>query len=130
MIRQPTPFAQIYAWHRAAIAGENPPMHDGLPEAGWFKRRLVKGGPWVPVRIYIHREIDCTTGELTEPEELRCEIEGIDGGDPEKHWTYLKPISRDEFDHLMDYRLRDPRMLDARQPIDLSTTPTPPQGVY
>ncbi|MBS8227133.1 hypothetical protein [Vannielia litorea] len=129
MIRQPSSLSQLYAWHRAALAGENPPRHDGLPECGWFKRRLVKNGPWVPVRIYIEREIDPATGELTCDEIMRIEVEGLDGGDPANHWTYLTPITRREFDHLVDYRLRDSRMLDARQRIDLSNAPTPPQGV-
>lgn len=130
MIRQPSPYSQLYAWHSAAVAGQNPPMHDGLPEPGWYKRRLVKKGPWVPVRIFVEREIDHETGELTCPEILRCEVEGIDGGDPADHWTFLVPISRSEFDHLVDYRLRDSRMLDARRKIDLSEAPTLPQGIF
>jgi hypothetical protein len=130
MIRQPSTIAQLYAWHRAAVAGENPPRHDGLPECGWFKRKLIKGGPWVPVRIYVDREIDPDTGELAAPEALRCEVEGLDGGDPADHWTYLTAISREEYNHLVDYRLRDSRMLDARRRIDLSEQPTAPQGVF
>ncbi|ANH49066.1 hypothetical protein [Tritonibacter mobilis] len=130
MIRQPSTLSQLYAWHRAAVAGENPPRHDGDPQCGWYKRRLIKGGPWVPVRIYIDREIDPVTGELTCDERLRIEVEGLDGGDPIEHWTYLTPISRDEFNHLVDYRLRDSRMLDARRRLDLSETPTAPQGVF
>lgn len=129
-MRQPTPYRDIYAWWQAATSGQRPPMHDGLPECGWFKRRWVKGGPWVPARIYLEREIDPETGELTSDERLRIEIEGLDGGDPAEHWTYLTPITRAEFDHLIDYRLRDSRMLDARRKIDLSETPTAPQGVF
>lgn len=129
-MRQPTPFRTLYAWHRAAVAGEAPPTHDGLPEAGWYKRRMIKGGPWVPVRIYVDREIDLETGELACDEVLRIEVEGIDAGDPADQWTYLKPTTRTEFEHLMDYRLRDTRMLDPYQTIDLSEQPTPPQGVF
>ncbi len=130
MIRRPTSLASSLAWHRAAVTGEEPPRHDGLPECGWFKRRMIKGGPWVPVRIYLARQIDSATGELTEDERLRCEVEGLDGGDPAEHWTYLTPITREEFNHLVDYRLRDSRMLDARQRIDLSQSPTLPQGIF
>ncbi len=130
MIRQPTPIAKAYAWHRSALAGENPPRHDGLPECGWFKRRMVKSGPWVPVRIYLDRDIDPSTAELTRDEVLCIEVEGLDGGDPVDHWSYLTPISRAEFDHLTDYRLRDSRMLDSRQRIDLSEAPTLPQGHF
>lgn len=130
MIRQPSTLSHLYAWHRAAVAGENPPRHEGEPQCGWYKRRLIKGGPWVPVRIYIDQVIDHETGELVCDERLRIEVEGLDGGDPIEHWTYLTPISRDEFDHLVDYRLRDSRMLDARRKLDLSETPTAPQGVF
>lgn len=130
MIRQPSTFSQLYAWHRKAVACQQPDTHDGLPEAGWFKRRLIKGGPWVPVRIYLEQDIDVETGELASDEVLRIEVEGLDAGDPASHWTYLRPISRAQFEHLMDYRLRDTRMLDARQPIDLSEQPTFPQGEY
>lgn len=128
-MRQPTPLLELLAWHTAALAGKNPPRHESWPEVGWYKRRWVKGGPWVPARIYVTREIDPETGELACDEELRIEIEGIDAGDPRDHWTYLVPISKREFDHLVDYRLRDPRMLDTRRRIDLSEAPTRPQGI-
>lgn len=129
-MRRPTPISKILAWHRAALAGECPATHDGYPECGWFKRRWVKGGPWVPVRIYLDRDIDPMTGELTRDEVMCIEIEGIQHVDPEEHWTYLTPITRAEFEHLTDYRLRDSRMMDPYRPLDLSLTPTPPQGVF
>lgn len=130
MIRQPSPFSRLYAWHTAALAGLRPTVHDGFPECGWFKRKMVKGGPWVPVRILVDREIDPQTMELTRDERLRIEIEGVDAGDPATHWTYLKPISRQEYDRLMQARVHDPRMADTRSPIDLSTSPTPPKGYF
>lgn len=129
-MRTPSSFRELYAWWREAIVNPNVARHEGDPHCGYYKRRLIKGGPWVPVRIYIDREIDPVTGELACDERLRIEVEGLDGGDPIEHWTYLTPISRDEFDHLVDYRLRDARMLDARRKLDLSETPTSPQGVF
>jgi hypothetical protein len=41
-----------YQWWRDALGGKNPPIHDGEPHSGYFKRRLVKGGPWVPAAIW------------------------------------------------------------------------------
>lgn len=41
-----------FHWWREAITGNNPPIHDGEPHSGYFKRRLVKGGPWVPAAIW------------------------------------------------------------------------------
>lgn len=96
VIRQPSTSAQLYAWHRAAIAGENPATHDGLPECGWFKTRISKGGPWLPAEISVNRSIDIETGELTEPERFVCRINGA-LRDPAEIWTYLKPISRKEY---------------------------------
>lgn len=126
MIRQPTSFSKAFRWHTAAIAGQEVQRHDGDPQCGWYKRKLVKGGPWVPVRIYLVREIDHETGELTCDEEYQIEVEGIPSDDPEGQWSYLTPISKEEFDQLMDYRLRDGRMFESRRPIDLAEAPTAP----
>ncbi len=67
---------QLYAWHSAVLAGQAPPIHDGLPEAGWYKTRFAKGGPWVAVEIRVEREIDPETFELTEPERLIAIADG------------------------------------------------------
>lgn len=130
MIRQPSTISQLYDWHRRAIAGENPPRYMNEPQCGFYKMRKVKNGPWVPVRLYIEREVDLQTGELASDEIVRAEVNGLDAGDPVTIWTYLTPISRAEFDHLADYRLRNSRMLDTNRKVDLSDAPTPPQGVY
>jgi hypothetical protein len=130
MIRRPSSFARLHDWHRRAVAGEAVATHDGLPHAGWYKRKLVKGGPWVPVRIYVERETCPETGDLTAPERLAMEVEGIRSDrDPADDFTWLTPISRSEYDWLMDARLRDTRFADSRAPIDLSDKPTPPPGV-
>lgn len=126
MIRKPTPAGVALKWYFDAISGKPVSTHDGIAQCGWFKRRMIKNGPWVPVRIYLDRDIDPLTGELTRDEVMRIEVEGIERENPAEHWTYLTPISKAEFDHLMDFRLRDPRMLDARAPINLAEAPTPP----
>lgn len=120
MMRQPSTFSQLYRWHTAAVAGLNPPMHDGFPEAGYYKRRLVKKGPWVPVRIFIEREIDPETGELASDEVLRIEVDGVVRGDPAHHWTYLKPISRQEFQALTEEHETNDLMKATHAAIDLS----------
>lgn len=128
-MRQPSTFTQLHLWHQMAVAGLKPPRHEGIVNAGWYKRRWVKNGVWVPARIYVEQDIDPVTGLLNSPELFRIEVEGLDGGDPRDHWTYLRPITKAEFDHLTDYRLRDHRMLDSKRSVDLSTAPTIPQGV-
>jgi hypothetical protein len=122
MIRRPSTVAQIYAWHRAAIAGAAPAIHDGLPEAGWYMRRMVKGGPWVPVRIYVVRDIDPETGELTAPERMVAEIGGKQE-DPAPHWTHLSPISWEQYDNLIYRQSMIPAMAEPRQKIDLTKEP-------
>ncbi len=205
--------SRLYAWHRAALAGENPPSHDGDVQCGYYMMR-GRDRSWLPVHIYVDRDIDPETGELTAPEVFRCKVGEKDGGDPVYLWTWLRPISyrafkrltafqkardnlfdqwsdyretyfraklgekqpwfaerqieffcvdpdtgeivdavsffdsdgirkdapptvhkrekisREAYQHLLDYCLRDSRMLDARGRIDLSDRPTPPQGVF
>jgi len=122
MIRRPSTLAQLYGWHKAALAGDAPPIHDGLPEAGWYKRRLVKGGPWVPVRIFVEREIDPATGELLGPEVLAADVDGK-RDDPCRHWTYLQPISRSEYETLLYRQAITPGMADTTKPLDLTKEP-------
>ena len=122
MIRQPSPAARLYAWHKAALAGEAPPIHDSLPECGWFKRKMVKGGPWVPVRIFVRRDIDPDTGELTGPEILVADVDGK-LADPARHWTYLTPISKRDYDALLFRQSTVPGMADSEKPLDLTKEP-------
>lgn len=97
MMREPTPQAEIYLWHWKAVKGLEPEIHEVEPEAGWFKMRLTRGGPFVPVEIWVDQEIDPETGELTSDELLCCTVNGF-AKDPAKIWTHCRPISRDEFD--------------------------------
>lgn len=116
MIRQPTPMSVLFAWHRAAVAGEAPPMHEGHPECGWYRTRLVKGGPWVPVEIKVQRQIDPETGELTGPERLIAIADGM-RRNPESLWTYLTPITREEHAALIERRRIAPSMAATMAPI-------------
>ncbi|MGB0854915.1 MAG: hypothetical protein ACPGSI_16585 [Pikeienuella sp.] len=127
MIRQPTSPDDLLAWHRAFMAGQNPGRHDGLPECGWYKTKLVKGGPWVPVTIWCDQEIDPDTGELTAPEVLRADVFG-DEKPADEIWTWVTPISREEFDHLYEWRLANQHQLTCTQPVDITTTPTLPRS--
>ena len=119
MIRQPSTMAQLYDWHKKAVNGDAPPVHDGIPECGWFKTKLVKGGPWVPVRIWCEREVCPLTGELLSPEILRCEADG-QRRNPERLWTFLTPIPRAEYDALSHRREAIPAMQATLAKIDLT----------
>ena len=125
MMRRPSTISQLHEWWNAAIAQRLPPIHEGQPECGYFKRRIVKGGPWIPVRIWCEREIDPETGELTAPEVLRCMVNG-QPRDPADQWTYLTPIPRDEYDALARNFYDVPEVAlaaETKTPIDLTRRP-------
>lgn len=108
------------AWWRAALRGERPAIHAGQPQAGYFRRRLVKGGPWVPARIWIveHR-LDDGSDELGADTEYWAMVDGR-LADAHDAWTWLcgQPIEKAEYDHLTAVarwaRENDPDAPEAR----------------
>lgn len=129
-IREPSSFRKAYAWHRAALADPDHPRSDGYPEAGWYQTKMVKGGPWVPVLIRIVSVTDDETGELTEPEHLVCEVDGIAKSPRtmERLWTHLRPISKAEYDSLVGRCLFDPAMSNPTKKINLMKEAIGPNG--
>lgn len=118
-MRTPSTFHDLYAWHRAHMMGDNPPRYENEPHCGWYRTRLVKGGPWVPVEIRCQRVIDPETGELACDERLIAIMEGK-VRDPLKVWTYLTPISRHEFAALQEARKTNSKMQATMARIDLT----------
>ena len=119
-MRKPTPVSQMMRWHADAVAGKKPPIHDGDPQFGWFKTRMVKGGPFVPARIWIDREICPETGELACDEQFICEVDG-ERRDAQREWVWLSkaPISKAEFDELCHLRSSIEVMAATHVPFDL-----------
>lgn len=77
MIRRPTSLAQQLAWHSEALNGCGKIVAVGLePQVGWFKRKLVHGGPFVPAKIWMESPVE--DGELVDDEYLRCEVNGVE----------------------------------------------------
>ena len=96
------------------------------PQPGYYKRKLVKGGPFVMARIW--READPATGKTV----VRCEVGG-QARDPLAEWTRLSmaPITAAEFgfevadaDHARKYRPGDPKATPGRS-INLLLQPAP-----
>lgn len=117
MIRQPTPVARLYAWHRACLAGKRPATTEEDIQCGWFRTRMVRGGPWVPAKIWVYRELDLTTGELTCDETFCALIDG-ERRDPLVVWNWVNgnPISKEQFDALCELRAGEPGMLATHVP--------------
>lgn len=101
-MRKPTPEAIAYQWWRDALAGRNPPIHDSDPQPGFYKRKLIKGGPFVPARIWIEQHVD-GDGDLTREEVLRCEI-GDRTANAADQWSYLaaNPITEADYRFMRD----------------------------
>ena len=124
-MRRPTPLLRLLAWHRAALAGDAPPIHDGIPECGWYKMRR-KGAHWVPVEIYVDREFD-ENGDLAADEQIKASVY-LEPADAREIWTYLTPISRAEFRRLTHYLLSNQDTINPASHIDAGSAPTLPRG--
>ena len=125
MIRQPSSHAQLYGWWLRALANPATPRHDGIAECGFYKMQHVRNGPWVPVRVFVVRELD-RNGELCGPEILMAEVEGKVRR-PESIWLRLTPISREDYAALMDRPTSLPAMAATMVKIDLTQTPMRPR---
>lgn len=86
------------------MAGEDPAVHEGEPQEGFYAvRRFSYGkwvqGPFVPARVWWEPgQIDPETGELLTDERCRAEVDGKELN-PWTNWTWIgrRPISESEF---------------------------------
>lgn len=118
-MRKPTPLDDLYAWWRAALVDPRHPRHEGDPQCGWYRTRLTKGGPWVPVEIKVKREINIATGELEDDEQIIAIIDNLERpADP--LWTYVQPISREAYQQLCWTTTTIPEMAATHVPVDLT----------
>lgn len=100
-MRMPTDLYAAFQWWRDALAGLRPVI-TSEPQCGFFQRRFVRGGVFVPVAIFIEQETDAT-GELSTDERLVCLVNGKPA-DPESEWTYCagNPITEQEYRFLIE----------------------------
>lgn len=102
MMRRPTPLDEQLAWWRDAVNGYGKIVATALdPQPGFYKRKLVSGGIYVPARIWIEQDVDPETGELMSDEILLCEVDGT-RSDPIDQWPRLwnNAISEAEFRYM------------------------------
>jgi hypothetical protein len=131
MIRKPTDDLQ---WWRNALDGLKPQITEDI-QCGFFKRKLVKGGVFVPVRIWKAGDRDAD-GELIEDEYTCCDVDGR-AANPVDHWVWCctNPITEKEFQFLTKLssyaKKRDPRepLHNPRKAVDPLTfrIPDPPK---
>lgn len=128
-MRQPTDLVEAWQWWRDALAGLRPPITTE-PQPGFYRRRLVRGGVWCAVAIWIEQEIDPATGELSGDERLVCLVNG-EPASAEDTWTYCggNPIPEAEYRYLESrhkwaraYAPGDPFASPAKK-IDFNTLP-------
>lgn len=102
-----------------------------MPQAGFYQRTLIKGGPMVPASIWREPETD-EAGKPTGMDLLRCEVGGR-ARDPFAEWVRLsmKPIKRSaaQYEQAMIaydrvHRPDSPRANPTKK-IDLTKQPAP-----
>ena len=91
------------------------------PQAGFYRCKLVKGGPWVGISIFWAAPLDPWDGsELDRSPILRCVVNG-QMADPYVIWTHCadEPISEMEF-HELRRRAVAPDSQPSNEPINLN----------
>lgn len=82
-----------FDWWSRALSGEKMEIHEGSPQSGFYKMRLEKNGPWLPVMIRMVDDV------------RRCRVGSDSGYDPLRAWTYCasnpvtKAAARYAFEH-------------------------------
>lgn len=101
-----------------------------MPEPGWFRMRLVRGGPFVPARISYGPTLDPQTGEALDRSWLwSCDINDECDWNPRPTpganvlhvWTSGERIDQGEYDYLVEmvrhaklYRPEAPEAMPTR----------------
>ena len=119
-MRTPTPPEELYAyWFLALKNIKAVSIHPNDPEVGFYKTRLVKDGPWVPVAIWMVQHVN-EAGELIADEELRCKVNDCPE-DPYKVWTWCanRPITEEEY----RYHIKYGRWAEEWKPEDPAARP-------
>lgn len=118
-------------WWQEELAAKGQSL-PAIPQCGFYRTRLVKGGAFVPARIWREKQIDPVTGKDSGFDLLRCEV---DGRPKDAMALFVRlsmdPIPEKEFrfmvadlSHAKAYRPDDPKA-DPTKPIDLKKQPAP-----
>lgn len=110
-------FVTTSSWWRRALTGEPVAIKDGEPQPGYYQTKTMRGGPWVPARIWIEREIG-DDGEQVNPDRYRCLI-GANEADPVDRWVWLSayPISLADYKKLREQSIPATATLSTMPPL-------------
>jgi len=77
--------------YQANLAGKDVPLHDGVPQVGFYKMRRGRNAPWLPVAIW------------QKDGKLVCRV-GNEMDAPENVWTYCcgNPVSKADAKHAFE----------------------------
>jgi 5'-3' exonuclease len=102
LFRRAEPIPDPYAWWRAELKRPGQRIPED-PQCGWYKRRLVRKGPYVACRIWREPEVDFETGRPSGKDTLNCEV-AAERADAMNHWGYLcrTPISEADYKHMIE----------------------------
>lgn len=133
---KPTPREELYRWHAQALEDVRNHLdieaHPDDPQPGFYECRLVKDGPFVAARIWMHQPTDPETGDLIGDEVLQCEIAG-QHRDAAEAWSWLcaRPIPESQFEFMTadaewtrTYAPHEPKA-NPREAVNWLTVPTP-----
>lgn len=118
-------------WWREELLAPGQKIPD-QPQAGYYQRRLVRLGPFVPCRIWREAELDPNTGAPTGAEVILCEVNG-QRRDPLAEWDRLcrMPIQLKDYrfavangDWAMKYAPKEPAA-NPREPVNIANMPAP-----
>lgn len=102
-MREPTPQKDLYAYWHWNLKAPGSTRITTEPQSGFYRCKLVKGGPWVPVAIWVDQEID-EAGELLSDETIECLVDGKPQ-DADQIWSWCadKPITENEYKYRIEF---------------------------
>lgn len=118
-----------FEWWEEELLAKGQPIPD-LPQCGYYQRKLIQSGPYVPACIWRECQLDIETAEPTGRDVLLCEVNGL-RKDPHSEWMRVvaQPISEKEYRfkvadiaHARRYRPGDP-LANPERPIDIKKMP-------
>jgi hypothetical protein len=96
--------AKDYEFWRVALRGGKQPVFESMPQCGFYKRRLIKDGEWLPIAFWRNKDdqiVCCFEGKLV---------------DPLEHWTFAAkhPVNEASYRHYIR---------NGRWPDDVAQSP-------